>query len=84
MTKIIKVFVKASCPNCPVAREVAGQFETAELYDMDTASGLSEAAFYSVLSTPTFLLVDRADNILASWRGEVPRPDELAKLASAA
>jgi hypothetical protein len=78
----LKVFVKDSCPNCPAAKEVAGQFSFSRLFDLDKPDGLAEAAFYSVLSTPSMVLLDDQGNVLKTWLAYVPRPNEIAKVCN--
>lgn len=78
----LKVFVKDDCPNSPAAKEVANQFPFSVLYDMDTPEGMAEAAFHSVLCTPSFVLVDDQEMVVQSWRCQVPRPTEIANYAA--
>lgn len=75
------MFVKEGCPSCPAAREVAGQFNFAKVYDLDDPDGLAEASFYSVLSTPSFVLVGDDGEVIRPWRGSVPRPQEIGRAA---
>jgi hypothetical protein len=79
---LLKVFVKEDCPNCPAAKEVANQFPFSKLYDLDDAEGLAEAAFHSVLCTPSMILVDDQGMVVQSWRCHVPRPTEIANYAA--
>jgi hypothetical protein len=79
---LLKVFVKEDCPNCPAAKEVANQFPFSRLYDLDEAEGLAEAAFHSVLCTPSMVLVDDQEMVVQSWRCHVPRPTEIANYAA--
>lgn len=79
---LLKVFVKEDCPNCPAAKEVANQFPFSRLFDLDEAEGLAEAAFHSVLCTPSMVLVDDEDMLVQSWRCHVPRPTEIANYAA--
>lgn len=75
----LKVFVKQDCQKCPAAKEVAERFEHTETYDVEQADGLAEAAFYSVLCTPSIIVVDEAGNELYAWRCTVPSPREIAE-----
>lgn len=79
---VLKVFLKEDCPNCPAAREVASQFPFSRLYNVDDSEGLAEAAFHSVLCTPSMILVDDEDHVIQSWRCHVPRPSEIANYAA--
>ncbi|MBU4174792.1 MAG: hypothetical protein KKB90_09300 [Actinobacteria bacterium] len=78
---VLKVFVKEDCPNCPAAKEVARQFTFSKMFNMDKADGLAEAAFHSVLCTPSMVLVDDDGAVMQSWRCHVPRPTEIANHA---
>jgi len=63
------LFVRASCPACPSAKEAATKLGIpVALVDADTAEGLSEAARRNVLSTPTAILLDPAGKELARAR----------------
>ena len=77
----IKIFTKAECPKCPAAKEIGGMLQQEGLpvtyYDLETPDGLAEAAFYSVLSTPTIIIEDQDERILAGWRGSIPTLQEI-------
>lgn len=77
----IKIFTKAECPKCPAAKEIGGILQQEGLqvnyYDLETPQGLAEAAFYSVLSTPTIIIEDKDEKILAGWRGSTPTLQEI-------
>lgn len=61
---------------CPAAKEVGSHLEKEGLrlqcYDIDTADGLAEASYYGILSTPTMIIEDDHENLLADFRGTVP------------
>ena len=77
----VKIFTKSECPKCPVAKEIGGLLEKDGLrvlyYDLETPDGLAEAAFYSVLSTPTIIVEDENEKVLAGWRGLIPTVQEI-------
>lgn len=77
----IKIFTKSECPKCPAAKEIGGVLQQEGLqvtyYDLETPDGLAEGAFYSVLSTPTIIIEDEHETILAGWRGSVPTIQEI-------
>lgn len=77
----IKIFTKSECPKCPAAKEIGGVLQQEGLqvtyYDLETPDGLAEGAFYSVLSTPTIIIEDEHEKILAGWRGSVPTIQEI-------
>ena len=77
----IKIFTKAECPKCPAAKEIGNILQQEGLqvsyYDLETPDGLAEAAFYSVLSTPTIIIEDQDERILAGWRGSIPTLQEI-------
>jgi len=78
----IKLFVKDDCPRCPAAKHACDGLDGVEVYDVGDMDGLAEAAFHSVLATPTILVVDSSGTEVASWRGEAPaRASLLAAVA---
>jgi hypothetical protein len=78
----VKLFVKDDCPRCPEAKRACAGIDGVEVYDVSDVDGLAEAAFHSVLSTPTVLVVDAQGSEIASWRGQAP--DRSSLLASIA
>lgn len=72
----IKLFVKEGCGLCPSAKEVGARLTQEGLqvqcYDLDTADGLAEASYYGILSTPTMIIEDDNETLLADFRGIVP------------
>ncbi len=75
----LKLFVSKDCPRCPAAKEaVRASGGRVEIYDIDEAEGLAEAAFYGVLCTPSLLVVDEQGNEIRGWRCEVPHPRDIA------
>ena len=81
---VIKLFVQQKCHKCPQAKEVGSTlknegFEVIE-YDIQTADGMAEAAFHSIQSTPTIILEDADENIIADFRGEIPTSQEVKDL----
>jgi hypothetical protein len=79
---LLKVFVTENCPSCPAAKEVARKFPFSKIFDLEESEGLAEAAFHSVLCTPSMVLVDAHDNVVKSWRCHVPRASEIANYAA--
>lgn len=75
----IKLFVKNDCPKCPAAKRACEGVDGVQVYDISEMDGLAEAAFHSVLSTPTVLVVDTSGNEVASWRGEAPDRSDLLR-----
>jgi thioredoxin-related protein len=75
-----RLFWKEDCPKCPAAKNIIHQlrvdgYSTME-YNLETTDGLTEAAFYGVLSTPTIILTDKQENLVAEWRGSMPTVEE--------
>ncbi len=48
-------------------------------YDLDTADGLAEASFYSVLSAPSLIIEDEEEREVIGWRGTVPTLEEVKR-----
>lgn len=78
---IIKVFTKGGCPKCPPARDLAEKLkekgENVEMYNLDEADGLAEASMYDVMSTPSIVVTDKQGDKEKTYRGEVPRIEEI-------
>ena len=77
----IKLFVKEGCGLCPSAKEVGLRLTQEGLqvlcYDLDTADGLAEASYYGILSTPTMIIEDDNEKMLADFRGMVPTVQQI-------
>ena len=80
----IKLFVKEGCGLCPSAKEVGSRLTQEGLqvqcYDLDTADGLAEASYYGILSTPTMIIEDDNEQLLADFRGTVPTVQQVKKV----
>lgn len=81
----VKVFGKPGCEYCKTTFK---KFETffgrwkidrsrakLSFFDMETADGLAEGAFYSVDKIPS-TVIEREGTILARWDGKVPLSEE--------
>lgn len=81
----VKIFTKSSCPKCPAAKAIGVVLQRGGLdvsiYDIETPSGLAEAAFYGVLATPTIIVADEKERVLAGWRGAIPSLQEIEGVA---
>lgn len=76
----LKIFVKDDCPKCPAAKEVAMEFmASAQVFDIDEPDGLAEAAYHSVMCTPSMVIVDDSEKEVNAWRCMVPSKVELVK-----
>lgn len=76
----LKLFTRAGCTKCPVAKALCQKLDIGVTeFDVDTVDGMAEAAFHSVMATPTIVLIDEDDNELASWRGTVPAKETILK-----
>jgi len=79
----LKVFIKANCPKCSEAKEVAEKLEKdgqrVLYFDLDTVDGLAEAAFQNIRSTPSLVIEDEDEEEVIGWRGRVPPIQELRK-----
>jgi len=52
---------------------------TVEEYDVSTVDGMAEGAFYSMMATPSLILVNDKGKVVAEWRGKVPSRKEIEK-----
>jgi thiol-disulfide isomerase/thioredoxin len=77
----VKIFYKDDCPKCPMAKKLRDNLKEQQInvidYNVGTADGLAEASFYSIMSLPTVLVEDGAENGLGEWRGDVPAMEEV-------
>jgi hypothetical protein len=75
----LKLFWKADCPKCPAAKASLADMADIEYYSLDEAAGLAEAAFYSVMSTPSLVISGTDGSEVASFRGEIPPLEEISR-----
>ncbi len=79
----IKIFTKTKCPRCPALKEIGRELREKGIsvfnYDLDTADGLAEASFYSVLSAPSLIIEDEEEREVIGWRGTVPTLEEVKR-----
>ena len=80
----VKIFGKPGCEYCKTTlqkfetftkRWNVGSAVALSFFDMETADGLAEGAFYSVTQIPT-TIIEREKSILARWDGKVPLSEE--------
>jgi len=80
---LLKVFVKEGCTQCPSAKAAAEVIRSdgheVQEFDLGTADGLAEGAYFGVMSTPTMLVVDDEEKPVAWWRGLAPAADEIRR-----
>lgn len=84
----IKIFGKESCSLCQSAKKKISFFlahwnfqDKIELtyYNLDTAEGLAEGAFYDVEKTPT-IIMEKNSEIIKRWDGTLPLSEDLKGL----
>ena len=79
----LKLFTQATCSRCPAAKQVVKEVEhkvKVEQYDIKTEDGLAEALQYDVMATPSIIIIDHDDNVLAEWKSKVPTLEDLNKV----
>ena len=83
----VKIFTKQECPRCPQAKQLGTEMEqnghSVVSYDVETVDGLAEASFFAVQATPTIIVEDDAENVVADFRGQVPTREELLQIINA-
>ena len=83
----VKIFTKQQCPRCPQAKQLGAELEqdgySVLSYDIETVDGLAEATFHSVQATPTIIVEDADENVVADYRGQVPTREELLQVIKA-
>ena len=78
----VKIFWQKNCPHCPEAKNVGKQLEkeiVVQYFDVSTVDGLAEASYYSIVSTPSMVVLDKNENEIKIWRGKTPRIEEIRK-----
>ncbi len=79
---VVKIFWQDSCPNCPPAKSLGkklqGEGVQVEYHDVKDVNGLSEAAFFDIMGTPSVVVAEGAREI-AAWRNGAPSYDEVKK-----
>jgi hypothetical protein len=83
---IVKIFYKDDCVICPLAKKLGEKLRKQNIdvvdYNVETADGLAEASFYSVMALPTIVIEDGKENGIEAWRGEVPKMEEVLEIVS--
>ena len=74
----VKFFWKQDCPKCPLAKENVSNLDDVEYFNLDEPGGLAEAAFYSILATPSVVISKPDGSEVVAFRGEVP-PNEVLR-----
>ena len=85
---IVKIFYKDDCAICPLAKMLGDNLRQKNIdvvdYNVETADGLAEASFYSVMALPTIVVEDGMENGIGEWRGQVPKMEEVLEIVSRA
>lgn len=79
----LKLFTQPTCARCPAAKQVVKQVEhkvKVEHYDIKSEDGLAEALSFDVMATPSIVITDNEDNVLAEWKSTVPTVEDLNKV----
>ncbi len=80
---LIKIFCKEECPNCPSAKELGKNLErdgkNVEVLSLDEPSGLADAMFLDVLSTPSIIVIDNDNKEKIRWSGKAPGLEEIKR-----
>lgn len=78
---LVKLFTKPNCQKCFPAKNLCTSLESegvvVKRYDLDTVDGMAEGALYEVELTPTLIIVNEKDDEIKSWRGAVPKKEEV-------
>jgi hypothetical protein len=73
----VKLFIKDDCPRCPDALRAVQGISALSVYNVGDMAGLAEASSWSVIATPSVLVVDSSGREVAGWRGEAPAAAQL-------
>jgi len=86
----IKIFGKNNCAKCDTTKNKIKHFITkwevdskveVTFHDMETVDGMAEGAYHDVLQIPT-TIVEKDEEILERWDGEVPQSNRIKELIS--
>jgi len=84
----IKLFWKNLCPKCEKAKDMGNLLKkegfTVIDYNLDTFEGLAEASFYGIMSTPSIIVEDSQENLLACFPGDIPKFPEIKEILAKA
>ncbi|MCP4650195.1 MAG: hypothetical protein GY853_08985 [PVC group bacterium] len=81
----IKIFGKNECAKCETTKNKINFFVTKwevedkvdiTFHDMDTVDGMAEGAYHDVMQIPT-TIIEKNEEILDRWDGEVPHSDKV-------
>lgn len=85
----VKVFGKPGCEFCKTTMKKFETFfqrwsvdqnrVTLTFFDMETADGLAEGAFYSVTKIPS-TVIEKDSDVINFWHGQVPLSEEFKSL----
>ena len=82
----VKIFYKDDCVICPLAKRLGDNLRKKNIdvvdYNIETADGLAEASFYSVMAVPTIVVEDGMENDIGEWRGQVPNMEEVLEVVA--
>ncbi len=76
----IKIFWQNNCLHCLEAKNIGKQLEkeaAVQYFDVDTVDGLAEASYHDIASTPSIVVLDNDDKEIKTWRGKIPRLEEI-------
>lgn len=84
----VKIFYKDDCPYCPMAKTLRDSLLEKKVdvhaYNVGTAEGLAEAAFYQVMAIPAIIVEDDKECSLGEWRGSVPKVEDILHVVQGA
>ncbi len=84
MAKSVKIFWQETCPNCPPAKSLGKKLEgdgvKVEYYNIREVDGLSEAAFYDVMATPSVVVAGEEGREVKAWRNSAPAYSDVKEL----
>ena len=82
MPKIL-LFTTESCPKCPAAKEDADALKSEGyrvfVYDIGTLDGLTESSFLGVVSAPTFIVLNKEEEVMYDNRGKAYKIESIRR-----
>lgn len=83
MSSVVKIFWQENCARCPPAKELGEELQSyghsVEYCNVKEGTGLAQAIYHNILSTPSVVVTDNRNNEIAAWRSDTPSVKEVLK-----
>lgn len=80
---VVKIFWQENCARCPPAKELGETLQTkgheVKFLNVKEGSGLAQAIYHDVLSTPSVVITDEQNKEIVAWRSDTPEMEDVLK-----